>query len=279
MSKKLVFLDVDGTLTEPGSNEPPSSALEAVRRARERGHLVYLCSGRNRGMLKPLLRYPWDGYISSAGGYVVSGGRVIYDLPFTREQQHRAAEILKRNGIYLTIECLDATYTDERFKEYLKEHAHEEGKSELLRWRVEVERSLGMQPMENYREEACYKMVMMMPDSSCLAEPRALLESEFQFVLHVLDEENLAGFVNAEMFLHEYDKGSAAKLVANDMGISMEDTIGFGDSMNDLAMLRQVGTSVCMGNGSKQLQQVAAYVCPTVAEDGLYKAFEKYGLI
>lgn len=33
MSKKLIFLDIDGTLTEPGSNIPPASALEAVRRA------------------------------------------------------------------------------------------------------------------------------------------------------------------------------------------------------------------------------------------------------
>ena len=29
MDKKLVFLDIDGTLTMPGSNEPPESALKA----------------------------------------------------------------------------------------------------------------------------------------------------------------------------------------------------------------------------------------------------------
>ena len=32
--KRIVFLDIDGTLTEPGSNEPPESAVQAVRRAR-----------------------------------------------------------------------------------------------------------------------------------------------------------------------------------------------------------------------------------------------------
>ena len=30
---KLIFLDIDGTLTAPGSNVPPESALEAVRGA------------------------------------------------------------------------------------------------------------------------------------------------------------------------------------------------------------------------------------------------------
>ena len=32
MGKKVIFLDIDGTLTEPGHNEPPASALEAVEK-------------------------------------------------------------------------------------------------------------------------------------------------------------------------------------------------------------------------------------------------------
>ena len=35
MERRIIFLDIDGTLTEPGRNEPPESAAEAVRRARE----------------------------------------------------------------------------------------------------------------------------------------------------------------------------------------------------------------------------------------------------
>ncbi len=31
MNSKLVFLDIDGTLTTPGSNIPPESAMEAIR--------------------------------------------------------------------------------------------------------------------------------------------------------------------------------------------------------------------------------------------------------
>ena len=56
MSPKLIFLDIDGTLTMPGSNEPPQSALDAIRAAQKKGNLVFLCSGRNPGMLEPLLK-------------------------------------------------------------------------------------------------------------------------------------------------------------------------------------------------------------------------------
>ena len=57
------------------------------------------------------------------------------------------------------------------------------------------------------------------------------------------------------------------------------DTIGFGDSMNDKEMFEAVGYSVCMDNGHPQMKAMADYVCPAVGDDGLYKAFEKLGLI
>lgn len=45
MKPKAIFLDIDGTLTEPGTNVPPASALEAIRRAQEAGNYVFLCTG------------------------------------------------------------------------------------------------------------------------------------------------------------------------------------------------------------------------------------------
>ena len=42
---KIIFLDVDGTLVDY-HNRIPDSAVEAIRKARENGHLVYVCTGR-----------------------------------------------------------------------------------------------------------------------------------------------------------------------------------------------------------------------------------------
>ncbi len=85
MNGKLLFLDIDGTLTEPGYNVPPASALEAIKKAQKNGHRVFLCSGRNLAMLKPLLSYGFDGYVASAGGYVVCDGTVVFDRPMKPE--------------------------------------------------------------------------------------------------------------------------------------------------------------------------------------------------
>ena len=51
---KIIFLDVDGTLVDY-ENQLPDSAVAAVRRARENGHRVYICTGRSRAEIYPEL--------------------------------------------------------------------------------------------------------------------------------------------------------------------------------------------------------------------------------
>ena len=36
--RKVIFLDIDGTLTEPGRNEVPQSAVWAMEQARKEGN-------------------------------------------------------------------------------------------------------------------------------------------------------------------------------------------------------------------------------------------------
>ena len=93
MDKKIIFLDIDGTLTEPGSNEPPRSAADAVNKAREKGNYVYLCTGRNYNMLMPLLKYGFDGVVASSGGYILCGEELIYDCPMEESLKDQVLEL------------------------------------------------------------------------------------------------------------------------------------------------------------------------------------------
>ena len=86
MKQKLIFLDIDGTLLPPGEMTVPASAVEAIRQARANGHKVFLCTGRNLRMTKPLLAYGFDGFVCSAGGYVGCDGKILVDLPMEPAQ-------------------------------------------------------------------------------------------------------------------------------------------------------------------------------------------------
>lgn len=274
MNHKLIFLDIDGTLTEPGSNTPPPSALEAVRRARAAGHRVFLCSGRNRGMLSALLRLGFDGAVCSAGGHIECGGRIVYDCPMTPEQQTRVLTAFRRAGVFRTAECLDSAYTDEGLKDFLLERAGEN--SELLRWRRQVERDLNIRPMAEYRDQPIYKIVFMAREAEDLRAPRELLEEEFQFCLQ---EPDRFGVVNGELINRKFHKGSAVRRLCAYLNVPLEDTVAFGDSMNDLEMIETAALGVCMGNGSEALKKAAGAVCPPQSEDGLYRAFARIGLL
>lgn len=276
MKKRIIFLDIDGTLTLPGCNEPPESALEAIRQAQARGHFVFLCTGRNYNMLSPLLKYGFDGVVGSAGGYIECRGKAIYDCPMTESQKQLVMETLEKNGIYRTIECMEGSFTDEGFKEFLRTHAQEGQNSELLRWRQQIEASLNIRPMGEYGGQPAYKVVFMSPTLEQLEEPRRILEEEF---LVCVQDEGTYGFVNGEIINRKFDKGQAVRRVCEYLNVPVEDTVAFGDSMNDREMLETAGLSICMRDGNEKLKSLVDDVCPAVQEDGIQYAFRKYGLM
>lgn len=276
MQKKIIFLDIDGTLTVLGSNTPPESALRAIRSARGQGHLVFLCTGRNYDMLKPLLSYGFDGVVASAGGYIRCGEQVIYDCPMTQSQQQLVLSTLEENGIFRTVECMDGSFTDDGFKEFLKEHAGENGNSELLRWRKQVEEELNIRSMEEYAGQPVYKVVVMSPDLERLKKAEKKLGQEFLFCIQ---DEEIHGIVNGELINRKFNKGKAVERVCEYLQIPVEDSIAFGDSMNDKEMMETAGHSVCMENGSEILKKLADEICPRVEQDGLFQAFSRLGFI
>lgn len=276
MERQIIFLDIDGTLTEPGKNDPPESALYAIRSAREKGHAVFLCTGRNYDMMKPLLKFGFDGFIASSGGYIQCGNEVIYDCPLTEEQRVLALGLFEKNNIFRTIECNEGSFTTESFKEFLRKNAETSGNSEFLRWREQLEKNLNMRPIEEYENQAVYKVVLMVDEEWKLEEPMKVLGDEFSFVIQ---EKNAQGYINCEFISKQYDKGQAVKRVCDYLGVDVKNTFAFGDSMNDLEMMETAGYSICMENGSPALKDIADEICKSVSEDGLYKAFEKHGLL
>ncbi len=272
--RKLIFLDIDGTLTKAGCNEPPESALEVIREARARGHKVLLCTGRNPDMLAPVLSYGFDGAVAIGGGYVELDGEVLFDYPMTEKQRDLAMRLFKENGVFRTIEARDASYCDEGMGEFLKQVSG--GNSELMRWREAIERDLNIRPISTYDGRPIYKIVFMCAKAEQLAPAIEKLNRDFYFLIQDLAAANC---INGELINRKFDKGSGVRRVAEALGIPLEDTVGFGDSMNDAEMIETVGVGVCMANGSPALKKKSDLVCPAVEDDGLAWAFRELGLV
>ena len=53
--KKLIFLDIDGTLVDY-DHQICASSIKAIRQAQAKGHKVFICSGRMYGLIDSYIR-------------------------------------------------------------------------------------------------------------------------------------------------------------------------------------------------------------------------------
>ena len=275
-NKRLIFLDIDGTLTPPGSNVPPESALKAIEKAREKGNGVFLCTGRNYDMLKSLLKYGFDGAVASSGGYIFCGQEVLYDHPMTREMRDQVLQTLREQGAFCTVECKKNSYIEAGLREYLQKNIDCGKNKEMLSWRMEIEKELHILPMSRYQEQPVYKIVGMTDEREVLIRAKGLLGDAFHFYI---TDPNEFGFFSGEVMGTDFDKGTGIRMVCEYLGVPLEQTVAFGDSINDLEMIRTAGVGICMENGSPRVKKLADRICPAVTEDGLYRAFLELGLI
>ena len=281
MGRKLIFLDIDGTLLPPGDMLIPESTLAALDRARANGHKLFLCTGRNHRMTEPLLRHGcFAGAVCSAGGYVLCDGKTLVDIPMEPQQAEGVRAALERHGVECTLEARDATYGSLKMIERWSFTHRDAGNlnSEAARWRKAMEDGMTMSPLADYKGEPLYKIVYIAEHSEDLDEAKRLYEDRFVFCESKLDGLD-GGYVNGELINRRFDKGRGIKAVCDYLGVPLQDSIGFGDSDNDLQMTDVVGISVCMANGSASLKQRCDRIAPSVYEDGIAKEFAALGLI
>ena len=99
--KYAVFTDLDDTFFYRGVT--PQKNLEAVKRARENGHFVFINTGRSTGIIpEELLENVFDGIVASVGGEVYIGKETVVKEVFSSEDVlHFAEEFLLENRVFV----------------------------------------------------------------------------------------------------------------------------------------------------------------------------------
>lgn len=276
MTEKLLFLDLDGTVIWPGTFEMPESTRKAIQAARAKGHKAIICTGRNMGMIRPVLSYGFDGIIASAGAYIEIGDKVLVDHPMPEEDKELAFELFQKHDILMQPESFETLYIEERIYDLYGKMAEDQGDSELIRMRRQSDAALGCKMLSAYQGEPIYKILYMTQDPANFQEPERKMGEKYFFLKHPTGED---GITHGELISHEVGKGKALNLVMEYYQKEKSDTIAFGDSMNDAEMIAEAGYSVCMGNSPEKLKEMANYVCPDQAEDGLAIAFQYLQLV
>lgn len=277
MDRKLIFLDIDGTLVASMA-KPSRLTREAVQSARRKGHRLFLCTGRNMPIIgEDIRQIGFDGIISSAGAHVEVGEKVLYDSLLPEETVQECLDVFHSNGIFCRIEDRKGIYTDHQMEALLRDAEADPANSELIRMQKEIEAGIVIHPYDQYPGEGAYKLCFTSTSLEAVEQARPCLEDRFSFVVHPYGDSNRC--FNGEIIPRGVDKGKAMELVCRYYGMELSDTVAFGDSMNDSGMIRCAGTGIAMGNACQELKGMADQVCGSVEEDGLYYEFEKLGLL
>lgn len=277
MDKKIVFLDIDGTLIS-GLTAPSERTVEAVRSARAKGHKILLSTGRNMPIIgRDILDVGFDGVIASAGSHVEVEGRVLFDSILPEETIQECLSVFHAQGMYCRIETAEGIYTDPQMEALLKAVKPDRSNSELIRMQKEIEAGISIHSYQEYPCQGAYKICFTSRDMASIEKTKAYLEDRFVYAVHSYG--NSTACFNGEIIPRGIDKGRGMELVCRHYDAELQDTIAFGDSMNDLEMMQAAGISVAMGNACQTLKDMADTVCEEVWKDGIYHEFCRLGLI
>ncbi|WP_019789936.1 HAD family hydrolase [Streptococcus sobrinus] len=280
MASKVIFLDVDGTLVDY-ENHLPESAVEAIRKARANGHLVYICTGRSHAEVPPKL---WDigldGMIGGNGSYVEHQGEVVMYQMLSEEDSRAIVDWLHERGLEFYLESNNGLFASEHFKEaarpVMRAYALTKGAKEEDIKEMEPEDGLhGLVYGGNLYRNDLNKI------SFILKSYQDHLDSKEAFPY--LKAGTWGGRGETALFgdlgVANIDKAHAIDVLLDFLDKDKADTIAFGDAKVDIPMLDYCAIGVAMGNGGPEILAMADMITDDIEDDGLYKAFEKLGLL
>ena len=72
------------------------------------------------------------------------------------------------------------------------------------------------------------------------------------------------------------EKGAALEHICNKLAIDKDDLIAFGDSYNDLSMLKSAGLGIALGNAQDEIKRQSDYVTDSNNQDGIATAILRF---
>ncbi|PVW03941.1 Cof-type HAD-IIB family hydrolase [Microbacterium sp. Gd 4-13] len=277
-SRRIAFLDVDGTLIDHQQRLAPS-AIEAVRGARARGHLVYLCTGRARAEIPDhVAAIGFDGVISAGGGFTDRGDEHVARHLMPPEDLAELTAFFEAHDVEYILQAYDDIYPSRGILARVRpifdgaEAGADDPAAVAALARVEKRMAYkGPAPVD-----AIAKATFAGTHPDTFSVVRDGLGARFHVITGTIP---YLGGSGGEVSLHGVTKGSAIVELVTLLGMSLDDAIGIGDSYNDLEMLRVCGVGIAMGNADDTVKGYADEVTTSVHDDGVHTAFTRHGLI
>lgn len=264
---KLVAIDIDGTLLN-SHGKITDKVFESIKRAKDYGVHIALCSGRpNYGLLPVINCLPKDSVefvIAHNGALVqeVKTGKIISAEVLSKQDFEQFAEIAAKLNAHLCFHGLEGMYT-------LGREVNASIADNVI---VQNTTLKILDDITGPLQHNILKCQFLEDDPTKIDEIMALipkqLYQDFYIVRSVID--------NLEIMNRTVNKWHGISQLAKYLNIDDEDTIGIGDEENDREMLENVALSIVMENGNQALKSIATIITKSNDESGVAYALENY---
>lgn len=252
MGIRLCYFDVDETLAVPGRGIP-DELLGVMERCRQKGVRLSLATGRKYdsawpyaeaiGANAPLILYN-GARIQEPGD-----GAILFDRKLDLEEAKAGLRLVQQHGLHVNLYLEDVIYIEEE-TEVSRESAQKDGV---------VQKPVG--DLVKFLKSEPTKLLIIGPGEKLMA-----LWADYDKQPHQ-SEVVRSEPTYLEILPAGVNKGAALRRVSEITGVALAEIAAFGDSNNDIEMLRAAGLGVAVGNALDNLKAVADYVA--AADNGL----------
>jgi Cof subfamily protein (haloacid dehalogenase superfamily) len=257
---RLIVLDLDGTLLNEHSKISPRTR-EALERAHAAGVAVAVATGRSYS----LTRY-FCGDLPLSGPQISYNGAIIVD-PLTEQPIFlQAVPAVMVDPVITFLQERDiftCYYTEDTI--YVLDHSP----MEVALVPPDLPQPVRVPDFGRLSHLPCIKLVAV-GEQARITDLRSPAEIAFGDHLYV----TRTSPVLLEFLHPAVSKGAALQQVIDSLGLSRDQVIAFGDSHNDIGMLRIAGTGVAMGNADAEIRAVADVIAPRNSDDGIARVLD-----
>ena len=261
MPYKAIILDVDGTLVAHGEPSARPAVAEMVRRVQALGVKVVIATGRTYyamntsilGGIKP------DYAICANGAQMLdSAGRPLASEDFTPEEMYALVDYFEDFDYPLAFAFSDSYYVYVEFEKMCEFYKAVTGHSEYV---------LDGEDQERHLQDMPFGAFGILPPGAVDGFQARYGHLGLQFVPYHPGyyDINRAGT----------DKAVGVKKLMELTGWKAEELLSMGDNENDIPLMKLVGRSYCMANGSESAKAAASAIAPPVTEEGVAAALQK----
>ena len=271
VSPRAVFVDIDGTLCD-SRQRVPDSAIRALAQARERGHRLFVCTGRSVPEVYPrFVDLGFEGIVGGAGGYAAVGNEVLLDERMPREHVDVLTALWEDLDAFFIWQGPDQMGPSEGYLDFFVPRAGKHPED----W---IEYAQSISPFIVDIDGGAFTKVTayVPPDKASLERVSAALPEGYRAIIGSV---GAAGYVPFEIIPDHLSKAVGMQAVCEHIGIPMSRSVAIGDSNNDVEAVARAAVGISIGGVCDDLVAVADIVAPAVGQGGLAWALAAAGLI